>query len=40
MEQIEMVNHSGSVYVLVDKSDVKTYEDVGYKVVEKPKNKK
>ena len=40
MEQVEMVNHSGSVYVLVDKSDVKKYEDAGYKVVEKPKTKK
>ena len=40
MEQIEMVNHSGTVYVIVDKSDVKTYEDAGYKIVEKPKTKK
>ena len=40
MEQVEMVNHSGSVYVLVDKSDVKKYEDAGYRVVEKLKTKK
>ena len=40
MEQVEMVNHSGTVYVIVDKSDIKTYEDAGYKIVEKPKAKK